>query len=67
VSPLEIGTTLRVRFRLSTARTDVETDARVVWSEPGLGMGIEFSMLDDGARTAIESFVHSHFFTNRKA
>jgi hypothetical protein len=30
-------------------------------------MGIEFSMLDDGARTAIESFVHSHFFTNRKA
>jgi hypothetical protein len=56
-----------VRFRLSTARADVETDARVVWSEPGLGMGIEFSMLDDGARTTIESFVHSHFFTNRKA
>ena len=66
-SPLEIGTTLRVRFRLSTARADVETDARVVWSEPGLGMGIEFSTLDDTARTAIESFVHTHFFTNRKA
>ena len=31
------------------------------------GMGIEFSMLDDGARTAIETFVHTHFFTNRKA
>ena len=67
VSPLDIGTRLRVRFRLSTARTDVETDARVVWSGAGLGMGIEFMMLDDGARTAIESFVHSHFFTNRKA
>lgn len=67
VSPLEIGTALRVRFRLSSSRSDLETDARVVWSEPGLGMGIEFSMLDDGARTAIESFVHSHFFTNRKA
>lgn len=66
-SPLETGTALRVRFRLSTARTDVECEARVVWSEPGLGMGIEFATLDDGARAAVESYVHAHFFTNRKA
>lgn len=66
-SPLGIGTSLRVRFRLSTSRTDVESDAHVVWSEPGLGMGIEFSMLDAGSQSAIDSFVHGHFFSNRKA
>jgi len=64
-SPLGIGTALRVRFRLSTSRTDVESDAHVVWSEPGRAMGIEFSMLDTGSQTAIDSFVHGHFFSNR--
>ena len=45
----------------------IPVDRPVRGWERRLGMGIEFSMLDDGARTAIETFVHSHFFTNRKA
>jgi hypothetical protein len=65
--PLAVGATLRVRFRLSTSRTEVESDAHVVWSEPGRGMGIEFSVLDAASQTAIEAFVHGHFFSNRKA
>jgi CheY-like chemotaxis protein len=64
--PLAIGATLRVRFRLSTSRTDVESDAHVVWSEPGRDMGIEFSVLDAASQTAIDAFVDGHFFSNRK-
>jgi len=30
-------------------------------------MGVEFSTLDKDARTALESFVHRSFFSNRKA
>jgi CheY-like chemotaxis protein len=65
--PLELGTALRVRFRLAPIRTDVESDAHVVWSEPGLGMGVEFASLDASTKSVVESYVHSHFFTNRKA
>jgi uncharacterized protein (TIGR02266 family) len=66
-NPLDIGTSLRLRFRLTTARTDIESDAHVVWSEPGKGMGVEFSAIDPGSQSAIDSYVHGHFFSNRKA
>jgi len=66
-SPLEVGTTLRVRFRLSTSRFDLESEARVAWSVPRLGMGVEFINLQPESHAAIHAFVHSHFFSNRKA
>ena len=58
---------MRVRFRVPTARTDIESEGQVVWAEQGVGMGIQFSMLDRDSRAAIESFVHASFFSNRKA
>ena len=58
---------MRVRFRLATARADIESEAQVVWAEQGIGMGVEFSTLDKDARAAIETFVHRSFFSNRKA
>lgn len=66
-SPLEIGTPLRVRFRLSTARADIESDGHVVWAESGRGMGIEFSAIDQTSQSAIDTYVRGHFFSNRKA
>jgi uncharacterized protein (TIGR02266 family) len=66
-SPVEVGTGMRVRFRLPTSRTDIESEAQVVWAEHGVGMGVQFSLLDGEARTALESFVHGSFFSNRKA
>jgi uncharacterized protein (TIGR02266 family) len=66
-SPLEIGTTLRMRFRLANLRGDIESDGQVVWSEPGKGMGVEFSAIDPGSQSAIDSYVNGHFFSNRKA
>ena len=66
-SPLEVGAKLRVRFRLSTSRFDLESDARVAWSVPRLGMGVEFVKLDHDSQAAIHAFVQAHFFSNRKA
>jgi len=66
-SPLEVNAALRVRFRLSTSRIDLECEARVAWSVPKLGMGVEFINLDKDSQAAIHAFVHSHFFSNRKA
>jgi len=66
-SPVEVGTVMRVRFRLAATRGDIEAEAHVVWAEQGIGMGVEFSTLDKDARTALGSFVHRSFFSNRKA
>jgi uncharacterized protein (TIGR02266 family) len=66
-SPLEVNASLRVRFRLSTSRFDLESQARVAWSVPRLGMGVEFVNMDIEAQAAIHAFVQSHFFSNRKA
>jgi len=66
-SPLEVGASLRVRFRLSTSRFDLESEARVAWSVPRLGMGVEFLNLEHESHAAIHAFVHAHFFSNRKA
>ena len=66
-SPLEVGASLRVRFRLSTSRFDLESEARVAWSVPRLGMGVEFINLSQESQGAIHAFVQSHFFSNRKA
>jgi uncharacterized protein (TIGR02266 family) len=66
-SPLEVGASMRVRFRLSTSRFDLESEARVAWSVPRLGMGVEFVNLERESQAAIHAFVHAHFFSNRKA
>ena len=66
-SPLDVGAVLRVRFRLSTSRFDLESEARVAWSVPRLGMGVEFINLEHESQAAIHAFVQSHFFSNRKA
>lgn len=64
-SPLEAGTIARLRFGVPGA-CDVETEARVVWGDRSLGMGLEFTDLDEDTRTAIARFVENHFFSYRK-
>jgi uncharacterized protein (TIGR02266 family) len=64
-SPLPLGTAVRLRLRLPSAG-EVEADARVVWSTPGSGMGLQFTMVTDDHQRAIDTFVNSHFFDNRK-
>jgi uncharacterized protein (TIGR02266 family) len=66
-SPLEVGTAVKVRFRLPGTKKEVEAQGRVAWVDRRVGMGVQFTKVDDAVRTAIDEWVQSHFFTNRKA
>jgi uncharacterized protein (TIGR02266 family) len=66
-SPLEAGTRLRVRFRLPGAASEIDADARVAWSHPRVGMGVQFDSVAAASQTQIDNFVDAHFFSNRKA
>jgi uncharacterized protein (TIGR02266 family) len=66
-SPLDQGTPVKVRFRLPAAARDIEAEARVAWTDRRFGMGLQFTRIDVSAQQAIEDFVRSHFFSNRRA
>ena len=66
-SPLEPGASARVRFRLPAVRREVDVEARVSWSDRRVGMGLQFEKVDSSDQTAIDEFVDSHFFNNRRA
>jgi uncharacterized protein (TIGR02266 family) len=66
-SPLALNTAIRVRFRLPTVKSEIDAEARVAWSDPRLGMGVRFTKIAAEDQTRIEQYVHSHFFSNRKA
>ena len=66
-SPLENGTDARIRFRLPGGGKDVDADARVVWTDRRVGMGLQFTRIDTGDEESIDKFVQAHFFTNRRA
>jgi uncharacterized protein (TIGR02266 family) len=66
-SPLEAGTRLRVRFRLPGGPVDIDAAARIAWSHPRVGMGVQFETVDAASQTHIDNFVDAHFFSNRKA
>ena len=66
-SPLEIGSPVRVRFRLAGAKREIDAEASVAWADRRVGMGLQFSVIDADSQIAIDEFVQSHFFSNRKA
>jgi uncharacterized protein (TIGR02266 family) len=67
MTPLEKGLAVHVRFRLPGGARDVEADARVCWSDRQLGMGLQFERISPDGQTAIDDYVDSHFFSNRRA
>ena len=66
-SPLDPGAAARVRFRLPAGPREIEVEARVSWSDRRAGMGLQFEKVDPADQTAIDAFVDSHFFSNRRA
>jgi uncharacterized protein (TIGR02266 family) len=66
-SPLDNGAKIKVRLRLPGTKRDVEADGRVAWSDRRVGMGIQFETVDAASQSGIDTFVDSHFFSNRKA
>lgn len=66
-SPLDPGTAVKVRFRLPATRREVDAQARITWVDRRVGMGLQFTMLTPEDESALDAFVQSHFFSNRKA
>jgi CheY-like chemotaxis protein len=62
MSPLEQSSRARVRFRLLGSKREVDADARVIWSDRRVGMGMQFERVDGSDQSAIDEFVDSHFF-----
>ncbi len=66
-SPLDPGAAARVRFRLPAGPREIEVEARVSWSDRRVGMGLQFEKVEPADQAAIDAFVDSHFFSNRRA
>jgi uncharacterized protein (TIGR02266 family) len=66
-NPLEGGAKIKVRFRTPGSKRDIDVEGHVSWSDRRVGMGIQFENVEPAGQLLIDSFVDSHFFTNRKA
>ena len=56
-----------VELPQTSVGTVVEADAVVVWSTPGVGMGLQFTTLSDDHQRVLDDFVVTHFFSSRRA
>ncbi len=66
-SPLAVGTAVKVRFRLPTAKKDIDAEATIAWTDRRVGMGIQFTKLSTVDQALIDEYIQGHFFSNRKA
>jgi uncharacterized protein (TIGR02266 family) len=66
-SPLEVGTIVKLRFRLPSTKSDIDCEGNVAWVDRRMGMGVRFTWLSEADQHAINDFVQGHFFSNRKA
>ena len=67
MSPLQQGSKIRARFRLPGAKSDIEAESRVSWTDRRIGMGLQFERVEPADQAAIDAFIDQHFFSNRKA
>jgi uncharacterized protein (TIGR02266 family) len=63
----DVGSVVKARFRLPGGKKEIDTEARVAWTDRRVGMGLQFTKIDAAHQSAIDEFVQSHFFSNRKA
>jgi two-component system chemotaxis response regulator CheY len=66
-SPLAVGTAVKVRFRLPTAKKETEAEATIAWTDRRVGMGLQFTKLASADQAQIDDYIQGHFFSNRKA
>ncbi len=66
-NPLAVGTAVKVRFRLSTAKKDLDAEATIAWTDRRVGMGVKFTKLTAVDQAHIDDYIQGHFFSNRKA
>jgi uncharacterized protein (TIGR02266 family) len=66
-NPLDVASVVRLRFRVPGGKKEIDAEARVAWSDRRVGMGLQFTSIDPSGQAAIDSYVQTHFFSNRKA
>ena len=66
-NPLDVASVVRLKFRIPGTKKDIDAEARVAWSDRRVGMGLQFTAIEPGAQAAIDDYVQTHFFSNRKA
>jgi uncharacterized protein (TIGR02266 family) len=66
-TPLQGDAKVRLRLRLPGGTADMDIDARVAWSDRRVGMGLQFERVSPADQHAINDFIDSHFFSNRRA
>ncbi len=67
MNPLERGARVRTRFRLPGGRSEIEAESRVAWTDRRIGMGLQFEKVTPADQSAIDEYIDTHFFNNRKA
>jgi CheY-like chemotaxis protein len=66
-NPLDKGIAVKVRFRMPMSKKDIDVEAKVIWTDRRVGMGLEFGTVADEDQAVISEYVDAHFFSNRKA
>jgi uncharacterized protein (TIGR02266 family) len=66
-NPLDVASVVRLRFRVPGGKQEIDAEARVAWGDRRVGMGLQFTSIDPHGQAAIDHYVQSHFFSNRKA
>lgn len=60
MNPLRPSGKVHTRFRLPGSALDVEALCRVAWSDPRVGMGLQFERVDPADQNAIDDYVDQH-------
>ena len=60
MNPLRPPAKVHTRFRLPGSALDVEAQCRVAWSDPRVGMGLQFERVDPADQAAIDDYVDRH-------
>jgi hypothetical protein len=58
--PLKRHQAVPVRFRVPGSTSHTFAEARVVWSNPAIGMGLQFTDIKPPERAVIAAFVDTH-------
>lgn len=66
-NPLAVGTVVKVRFRLPGGKQEIESSAKISWTDRRIGMGLQFTGMSTDDQARIDDYIQAHFFSNRKA
>ena len=66
-SPLEIGSKVRLRFRLPGSKRDIDAEGRVAGATAATAWACSSKRSKPQDQAAVDEFVDAHFFSSRKA